>query len=369
MKKLEAKQDREGDAMDHSLPDGETLYAALVNKDGDFEGIFVAGIRSTGIFCRPTCTARKPKRENVEFFGSARDALLHGYRPCKVCNPLEHKGAAPGWLKPLLAAINGDPLTRLKDRDLRARGLEPSRVRYWFKKHHRMTFQAYLRALRIGQAFGRIRHGEKVTGTAFDSGYESLSGFADQFKKTTGFAPSQSPGKRIVATTRILTPLGPLLAGAVDDGICLLEFVDRRMLETQLKRLAKLLHGECVPGFSRHFDELHVQLAEYFSGRRKKFDVKLVLPGTPFQQKVWAGLQTIPYGATRSYKQQAAAIGLPDAVRAVAKANGDNRIAILIPCHRVIGADGELVGYGGGLWRKRFLLDLESRPALPGNHC
>jgi len=346
--------------MQNSLPDSETLYAALVSKDDNFEGIFVVGVKTTGVFCRPTCTARKPKRENVEFFGSAHDALLHGYRPCKVCAPMEHKGSAPDWLKPLLAEITADPLIRFKDSDLRRRGLDPSRVRYWFKRHHQMTFQAYLRALRIGQAFGRIRHGEKVTGTAFESGYESLSGFADQFKKTTGFAPSKSREGRLIATTRILTPLGPLLAGASAEGICLLEFVDRRMLETQLQRLNKLFKAECVPGFSEHFDNLSVQLAEYFSGKRKEFDIPLVLSGTPFQQRVWAGLRKIPYGSTRSYKEQAEAIGLPSAVRAVAKANGDNRIAIIVPCHRVIGADGELVGYGGGLWRKRFLLALES---------
>lgn len=346
--------------MNHPLPDSETLYSALVNKDSNFEGIFVAGVKTTGIFCRPTCTARKPKPANVEFFASAHDALLHGYRPCKVCTPLEHKGAAPGWLKPLLAEINDDPLIRLKDSDLRARDLDPSRVRYWFKKHQRMTFQAYLRALRIGQAFGRIKHGERVAGTAFESGYESLSGFADQFKKTAGFSPNKSQDSQLIATTRILTPLGPMLAAATADGICLLEFVDRRMLETQLRRLGQRLHAECVPGFSKHFDRLHDQLQEYFSGKRREFDVPLVLPATPFQQRVWAGLRTIPYASTRSYKEQAAAIGLPHAVRAVAKANGDNRIAIIIPCHRVIGAKGELVGYGGGLWRKRYLLHHES---------
>lgn len=356
-------EDKGDEAMDRSLPEDKTLYKALVDKDGTFEGIFVAGVKTTGIFCRPTCTARKPRRENVEFFASARDALLQGYRPCRVCNPMEQKGAAPGWLKPLLAEIGADPLIRLKDSDLRARGLEPSRVRYWFKKHHQMTFQSYLRALRIGQAFGRIRHGEKVTGTAFDAGYESLSGFAEQFKKMTGFAPVKSRQRQIIATTRILTPLGPLLAAATDAGICLLEFVDRRMLETQLRRLGRLLNAECVPGISKHFETLSVQLAEYFSGKRKEFDMPLLLPGTPFQQKVWAGLRTIPHGSTRSYKQQAEAIGLPKAVRAVAKANGDNRIAIIVPCHRVIGADGKLVGYGGGLWRKRFLLDLESGSA------
>jgi AraC family transcriptional regulator of adaptative response/methylated-DNA-[protein]-cysteine methyltransferase len=345
--------------MNHSLPDSETLYSALINRDSNFEGIFVVGVKTTGVFCRPTCTARKPKRANVEFFASAYDALLAGYRPCKVCTPLEYKGAAPDWLKPLLTEIDDDPLIRLRDSDLRARGLDPSRVRYWFKKHHQMTFQAYLRALRIGQAFGRIRHGEGVTGMALESGYESLSGFADSFKRTAGFSPSKSQESQLIVTTRILTPLGPMLAGATDEGICLLEFVDRRMLETQLERLSKLLNAECVPGFCKHFDKLSSQLEEYFSGKRRGFDVPLVLPGTPFQQRAWAGLQMIPYGTTRSYKEQAQTIGFPSAIRAVAKANGDNRIAIIIPCHRVIGADGDLTGYGGGLWRKQYLLNLE----------
>jgi AraC family transcriptional regulator of adaptative response/methylated-DNA-[protein]-cysteine methyltransferase len=353
-------KNREGESMNHSLPDSEILYSALVNRDSNFEGIFVVGVKTTGIFCRPTCTARKPKRANVEFFASAHDALLAGYRPCKVCTPLEYKGAAPDWLKPLLAEINDNPLIRLRDSDLRARGLDPSRVSYWFKRHHEMTFQAYLRALRIGQAFGRIKHGESVTRTALESGYESLSGFADSFKRTAGFSPNKSQESQLIVTTRILTPLGPMLAGATDDGICLLEFVDRRMLETQLKRLSKLLNAECAPGFCKHFDKLSSELEEYFSGKRREFDVPLVLPGTPFQQRVWTALQTIPYGSTRSYKEQAQTIGLPSAIRAVAKANGDNRIAIIIPCHRVIGADGNLTGYGGGLWRKRYLLNLES---------
>jgi AraC family transcriptional regulator of adaptative response/methylated-DNA-[protein]-cysteine methyltransferase len=345
--------------MDYSLPDNETLYAALVNRDSNFEGIFVVGVKSTGIFCRPTCTARKPKRENVEFFHSAHDALLHGYRPCKVCNPMQYKGAAPDWLTPLLNEINENPMVRLKDSDLRKRCLDPSRVSYWFKKHHGMTFQAYLRALRVGQAFGRIKDGEAVTRTAFDSGYDSLSGFADSFKKTAGFSPNKSQERTLIATTRILTPLGPMLAGATEDGICLLEFIDRRMLETQIKHLNRLFQTECVPGFSRHFDDLNQQLEEYFKGERKEFNLPLVLRGTDFQEKVWQELLTIPYGTTRSYKEQAERVGQPSAVRAVAHANGDNRIAIIVPCHRVIGTDGKLTGYGGGLWRKEYLLNLE----------
>ena len=346
--------------MNSRLPDPETLYTALLRRDSTFEGIFVVGVKTTGVFCRPTCRARMPKRENVEFFHSAQEALAHGYRPCKICTPLEQKGTPPDWLQPLLEEIHHSPLVKLRDSHLRERGLDPNRVRYWFKKQHGMTFQEYLRLLRIGQAFGRIKHGEKVVSTAFESGYQSLSGFADSFRKTADFSPSQSPDNYLIPTTRILTPLGPMLAGATDDGVCLLEFIDRRMLETQLRRLCKLLNAKFVPGLHKLFDPLSKQLEEYFAGKRKKFDIPLVLPGTPFQNKVWAGLQTIPYGSTRSYKEQAEAIGSPNAIRAVAKANGDNRIAILVPCHRVIGANGELVGYGGGLSRKQYLLKLES---------
>ena len=346
--------------MNHPLPNPEILYTALLQRDSTFEGIFVVGVKTTGVFCRPTCRARMPKRENVEFFSSAHEALMHGYRPCKICTPLEYKGAPPAWLRPLLDEINESPLVKLKDSHLRERDLDPSRVRYWFKKQHGMTFQEYQRMLRIGQAFGRIKHGEKVISTAFESGYQSLSGFADSFKKTADFAPSKSQENRLIPTTRILTPLGPMLAGATDEGICLLEFIDRRMLETQLGRISKRLHAKVVPGSHPYFDELNEQLDEYFSRKRKEFDLPLVLPGTPFQKRVWSGLLAIPYGCTRSYKEQAEFIGSPNAVRAVAKANGDNRIAILVPCHRVIGANGDLVGYGGGLSRKQYLLKLES---------
>jgi len=346
--------------MMHSLPDADTLYRALCDKDTRFEGIFVVGVRTTGIFCRPTCGARKPKRENVEFFASPREALHSGYRPCKLCDPLGHPGQVPPWLRPVLEAVDADPALRLPNAALRARGVDPDRARRWFQKHHGMTFQAYLRTRRITDAFGRIRHGDKVVDAAFDSGYESLSGFTESFKRTTGFAPARSPRRGLVAVTRVRTPLGPMLAGAVPAGICLLEFVDRRMMETQLARLRRQLQAELVPGASPHFDALQRQLDEYFAGARRTFDLPLVLTGTPFQRRVWAALLEIPYGATRAYAEQAAAVGAPRAVRAVARANGDNRVSIIVPCHRVIGRDGALTGYGGGLWRKRFLLDLES---------
>ena len=341
------------------MPDRKTMYNALLNKDSSFEGIFFVGVKTTGVFCRPTCTARKPKEENVDFFSSPKEALQNGYRPCKVCNPLQLNGEVPEWLKGLLKEIDEKQISRITNSDLKERNIDPARVSRWFKKYHGMTFQTYLRLLRVNKAFGQIKYGEKVAESAFDTGYESLSGFAEAFKKTTGFSPSKSKNRNIITVTRILSPLGPMLAGATEEGICILEFVDRRMLETQIKRLKRIFNAEFVPGQSKHFDELNKQLKEYFEGKRKDFDLQLVIDGTDFQQKIWKELQKIPFGKTRSYQEQAIALGNPKAIRAVAKANGDNRISIVIPCHRVIGKNGELVGYGGGMWRKQFLLNLE----------
>jgi AraC family transcriptional regulator of adaptative response/methylated-DNA-[protein]-cysteine methyltransferase len=150
-----------------------------------------------------------------------------------------------------------------------------------------------------------------------------------------------------------------MFACASKKGICLLEFTDRRMLETEFKDLRKRLNAVILPGENPHLDHVQSEMKEYFAGKRKTFTVPLDTPGTEFRQLVWRGLQDIPYGETRSYKQQAVALGNPKAVRAVASANGHNRITVIIPCHRVIGSDGSLTGYGGGLHRKKWLLDLE----------
>ncbi|MEQ9825589.1 MAG: methylated-DNA--[protein]-cysteine S-methyltransferase [Puniceicoccaceae bacterium] len=344
---------------DSRLPPEAEMYQALLDKDSRYEGIFVAAIKTTGIFCRPSCSARKPLRQHVEYFATAREALAHGYRSCRRCHPMEPLGSTPSWIRELLEAIRAEPGGIYRDADLRHRGLDPVRVRRWFKTQHGMTFQAYLRCLRINRAFGQIRHKDPVIHTAYDNGFDSLSAFNEAFRNITGFKPSQSGSRSLVTVTRILSPLGPLLCGATDEGICLLEFTDRRMLQTQILRLRKAIGAEFLPGEHPLLDQLSEQLAAYFEGKRKNFDIPLQLAGTPFQEQVWKELLTIPYGQTRSYQEQAAAIGNLAAIRAVARANGDNRISILIPCHRVIGKDGSLTGYGGGLWRKQFLLKLE----------
>jgi len=339
----------------------EIMYKALVDKDVSYEGTFIAAVKTTGIFCRPTCTARKPKKENVEFYSTTKEAILKGYRPCKVCNPLEKLGETPNYIKNILKELNDNPSLKFKDWDLTQQGVEPSKIRRWFLKNHGITFQAYQRMYRINSAFKKIQNGEPVTSVAFDTGYESLSGFTDSFKSIFGVSPSNSKDKQIINITRLETPLGTMFACAAEQGICLLEFTDRKMLETELKSLAKQLNANIIQGANKHFDLLRRQLDEYFEGKRKEFTIQLFTPGTEFQQSVWKVLQTIPYGSTYSYKQQAIALKKPDAFRAVANANGMNRISIIIPCHRVIGEDGNLIGYGGGLWRKKWLLDLEKQ--------
>lgn len=341
------------------LPPEQKMYNALLKKDSSFEGIFVAGIKTTGIFCRPTCPARKPKPENVEFFSSAKDALDSGYRPCKRCKPLEAKGETPEWVDTVLQKVEEDLGRKWTDEVIGELGINPNRLRRWFKKHHGTTFHGYVRLRRLGNALGQIKHGENTTQVAYDHGYESLSGFREAMKELTGKPVKKGKDTTLIYVNRITTPLGPMLIGTTDHALCLLEFVDRRMLETQLQRLQKYYNCTFVPGSNEITEQTVGEVRHYFDGNLKKFTVPLDVPGSEFQQKVWKQLQEIPYGKTRSYKEQALAIGNLKAIRAVATANGDNRISIIIPCHRVIGSDGSLTGYGGGLWRKKYLLNLE----------
>ncbi len=337
------------------------MYQAIVNKDSSFEGVFFTAVKTTGIFCRPTCNARKPKFENVEFFTTTKECILNGYRPCKVCNPLEKLNQTPELYQQLINELSKNPSLKFKDYDLKQRGIEPSQIRRWFLKNHGITFQAFQRMFRINSAFKKIESGETITNTAYDSGFESLSGFGESFKTIFGVSPKNGKEINIIDLKRIETPLGTMITCATNQGICMLEFSDRKMLETELKAIAKLLNATIIQGHNKHFEDLEKELNEYFEGHRKTFTIPLHTPGTAFQNKVWAALQLIPYGQTISYKEQAIAIDCPESVRAVANANGMNRISILIPCHRVIGSDGQLTGYGGGLWRKKYLLDLEKK--------
>src|SRR5690606_9364260 len=206
---------------------------AILDKDTRFEGVFFTGVKTTGIFCRPSCAARKPKKENVEFLASSKEAILRGYRPCKICRPLEKLNETPESIRNILTELESDPSLKIKDQDLVKRGLEPHSVRRWFLKNHGITFHAYQRMFRINTAFKKIQKGKNVINTAFESGYESLSGFNDSFKSVFCVSPRNGKYQQIIDLKRIETPLGTMYVCGVKDGICLLEFTDRKMLETE----------------------------------------------------------------------------------------------------------------------------------------
>lgn len=297
----------------NTIPPTIEMERAYLERDASYNGLFFLGIRTTGIFCRPTCPARKALPKNVEYFPTVRAALLAGYRPCKRCRPLELDDQPP-WTADVHTAVERDPSSRITDGELRA---------------------------------------------MFDSGYDSHSGFRDAFVRTFGDTPGNYLKGECVLLSWLRSPLGPLMAGATAEGVCLLEFTDRRRLEAQFSAVRKLFDVPVIPGSNGHLETLCVELASYFARSLRTFSVPLVYPGTAFQRRVWEQLLAIPFGETRSYEQVAIAVGEPRAVRAVGRANGLNRIAILIPCHRVINKDGKLGGYGGGLRRKQYLLDLE----------
>lgn len=332
-----------------------------IKRDSLYDGVFVTAVITTGVFCKPTCRAKKPKAENVLFYDTPSLAIKNGFRPCKICKPMDLSGEAPDYIKDIITELQKNPALKIKDYDLRQRGIEPNKIRRWFKTNHNITFHSYQRMLRINNAYNLIKGGNSVTNTAFGIGYDSLSGFNDGWKNIFGTPPKDTKTQAIVNIIRFTTRLGPMFACATTDGICLLDFTDRRMLETEFLDLCKRLNAVILPGKNKHLDLVQIQVKEYMDGERKMFSVPLDPQGTEFQQSVWKVLQQIPYGETWSYKQQAIKLGNVKAVRAVATANGYNKIAFIIPCHRVIGSDGSLTGYGGGLDRKQWLLDLEKQ--------
>ncbi len=361
------------------LPSRDDMLTAVLTRDTSCDGLFFAAVTTTGVFCRPSCPARKPNPQNVEFYASAREALLAGFRPCLRCRPLEQGGRTPDWARELIAMVERRPESRVRDADIRAQGLDPVTVRRYFKESYGMTFQAYARARRLGEAFAAIANGGSIDEAVFRHGWESHSGFREAFAKATGMPPGKvapasrdrqpgeatAPDADYVRLSWIATPLGTMLAGATSETICFLEFTDRKAIEAQLAALGHHIQRPLLPATSPLLDRLRCQLGEYFDGTRHGFDLPLDYPGSRFQCQVWDALRDIPYGETRSYAELARYLGKPGGARAVGRANGQNRLAILIPCHRVIAADGSLGGYGGGLWRKLRLLEAEKAVKRP----
>ena len=233
--------------MSTMLPDIETMTQAYRSRDGSYDGLFFTAVKTTGIFCRPTCKAKSPLPQNVTFFATPAEAVQAGFRPCKLCRPLDLSGMPPRWITPLLDAMDADPARRWNDADLAAHHIDPVRARRWFNEQYGMTFQAYSRARRLGLALGQIKNGRPVIQAAYGLGYESLSGFNDAFKKLLGESPTSASTGTPIYLSRIATPLGLMLAGATQTHLLLLEFLDRRTVERQLRILGRRAEAVLVP--------------------------------------------------------------------------------------------------------------------------
>ncbi len=334
-----------------SLLDPGTLYSALLARDPAYDGHVFVGVTTTGVFCRLTCPARKPKFRNTRFFDSARACQDAGFRPCLRCRPLLNVREREPLVSMLLAQLNDDPDRAWSDDDLTAMSLDPSTVRRAFRRQMGITFLDLARLRRMGRGLDRLAVGTTVIDAQIEAGFASGSGFRDAVARLIGDSPATLQGREVLRADWIETPIGSMLAVG-DEHAVLLEFFDRKALPAELTQLRSSTGFSIAFGRTPSIDQVAEELNAYFVGRSTLFTTPLALRGSPFTRKVWDALQAIPVGTTRSYGQIAAALGRTSAARAVARANGANQIAIMIPCHRVIGSDGHLTGYGGKLWRK-----------------
>lgn len=344
-----------------TLPNQDKLYDALLARDASYEGRAYVGVVSTGIFCRLTCPARKPRRENCRFFASVAECMADGFRACKRCHPLQPAAEAEPFIKRLLDALEADPERRWSEDDVARMGLDLSTVRRSFRRHFGMTFLEMARQERLRHGFQALADGGRVIDAQIDAGFESPEAFRSAFARILGLPPAKLRGDGLLRADWIKSPLGTMIAICDAKNLHLLEFADRKALSAELKKLYATCRGDIGIGRFGTHDLVERQLNAFFEGRSPTFNLPMVLHGSAFTQSVWRELQTIGAGETRSYSELAQAIDKPLAVRAVARANGANQIAIIIPCHRVIGADGSLTGYGGGLWRKQKLIEIEAQ--------
>lgn len=341
------------------LPDDDTLYAALLDRNPAFDGRAFVGVTSTGIFCRLTCPARNPKRENCRFLDTVAACLEAGFRPCKRCSPMEPAADADPLIRDLLTALDADPSYRWTEAEIAARGLDPSTVRRSFKRQFGTTFLEMARLSRLRDGFVTLSTSGRVIDAQLDAGFESASGFRTAFARLLGQSPAHFTGKEHFKADWIATPLGAMIAVCDRASLHLLEFVERRALPAELKKIRQATGHDVGVGRFEPTAQIEAELTAFFKGNCDEFKTPLKLHGTSFTRAVWDELRQIPAGVTRSYSDVARAIGKPTATRAVARANGANMLALVVPCHRVIGADGSLTGYGGGLWRKQKLIELE----------
>src|SRR3954468_18702780 len=339
--------------------DPDTAWAAFMRRDRSWDGRVIGAVTTTGIYCKPSCPARRPKREHVIFYASGEEARAAGFRSCRRCKPDEvgrDREAVARAVKIIEAAEEPPTLTELAE----AVGYAPHHFQRLFKRDLGVSPAEYARAVRNKRAEAALKENGRVTDAIYDAGYSGPSGFYSDAKERLGMTPSAWRGGgrgHVIRWTTFDSPLGTMFIAATDKGICRLTFDDS---EASLKRL--------FPNATIVEDD--GGLRELVEGALAAIERPLAAPdlpidvaGTAFQEAVWRELRKIPAGETRSYAEIAAAIGAPKAVRAVGSANGDNHVAVLIPCHRVIRSDGSLGGYGGGIERKKKLLASEGHEA------
>ena len=353
--------------------DDEARWKAVAARDAAFDGRFILGVLTTGIYCRPSCPARRPLRRNVRFYETTAQAQRDGLRACKRCKPDEPTTTgAPAWVAELCDHIrreadSGEPLTLDA---LAARvGLSPAHLQRTFRTAVGVSPRRYAELCRLERLKGELRGGESVTGAIYAAGFGSSSRVYERADSRLGMTPSQyrAGGKGVAITYAATdTSVGKLLLAATDRGLCFVQLGgSERELVARLRReypAADLFAmGESSsPAFAAWMEALRRHVEE----GRPHGDLPVDVRASAFQQRVWTFLQSIPWGETRSYAQVAAGIGAPRSTRAVARACASNPVAVAIPCHRVIRGDGALSGYRWGVERKRKLLARERTSRL-----
>jgi AraC family transcriptional regulator of adaptative response/methylated-DNA-[protein]-cysteine methyltransferase len=339
--------------------DDSDAWAAFERRDRSWDGRVIGAVRTTGIYCKPSCPARRPRRENVEFFVDAEGARSAGYRPCLRCKPDEvgrDRGAVARAIRLIEEAEEAPSLAELAA----AVGYAPHHFQRLFTRDVGVSPAQYARALRAKRAQTELKEDKSVTEAIYDSGYSAPSRFYADAKERLGMTPSawRDGGRgETIRWTVVASALGPMLVAATAKGICRLTFDDD---DRSLRRIfpnATLVQDDGSMG------ELVAGALAAVERPATAPELPIDVAGTAFQEAVWRELRKIPPGETRSYAQIAAAVGKPGAVRATGSANGANHVSVLIPCHRVVRSDGSLGGYAGGIERKRKLLEAEQATA------
>lgn len=337
--------------------DDDTAWAAVMRRDRSCDGRFVTGVLTTGIYCRPSCAARHPSRENVRFFATGAEARAAGLRACKRCLP-DDVGRDEAAVLAAIDEIKQAEGSPSLDELAQLTGYSPTHFQRVFKRATGLSPAAYARALREERARDALSAGESVTGAIYEAGYSAPSRFYDNTKGRMGMAPSAWSNGGAGATIHwavVPTTLGPMLVAATKKGVCRLSF-DEGVDELQ-RRFPK---AELVEGGAQ-FEELLAKVVATVEAPGDFSHIPLDVKGTAFQEACWKALREIPPGETRTYAEIAAAAGNPKAVRAAGSANARNSVAVLIPCHRVVRTGGDLGGYAYGPQIKRELLRRETK--------